>query len=176
MTIKIKFDKGQAKMLGLMTEATVPDSESLKDMVLACGLLGEDDYEESILVALVKAYVAVRNEELYENEENIHGLDTISDGDDYTCEKVWLKYAKQGFITGVGGAEAVRLRKAEKESPGTLNECVTCYHFSSDISWPPELLAELAFARGYRDHRELVQMHKYMENMRDVEIVTVSGG
>jgi hypothetical protein len=174
MTLKIKFNRGQAKMLGLMTEAAVPESDSLKEMVLSCGLLGEDDYEEGILAALVKAYVAVRNEELYENEENIHGLDTVSDGDDYSCETIWLKYAKEGFLCGVGGDEAKRLRAEEKDSPGTLNECVTCYHYSSDISWPPELLAELAFARGYRDHREAVQMRKFMENMRDAEIVTVT--
>jgi hypothetical protein len=174
MTLKIKFNRGQAKMLGLMTEAAVPESDSLKEMVLACGLLGEDDYEESVLAALVKAYVAVRNEELYEECGAEDVLETISDGDDYTCEKVWLKYAKEGFLCGLPVDEAKRLRKEEKDSPGTLNECITCYHYSSDIDWPTELLAELAFARGYRDYRELVQMHKYMEGMSKAEIVRVT--
>jgi hypothetical protein len=180
-TPNIKFDRGQAKMLGLMTEATIPDSESLKDMVVACALLEEDEYDEPILAWLVRSYVSVRNAELYD-EDDEDGLDLISDGDplrkggsDYVCEKIWLKYAKQGFVSGFSGEEAKQMKKAEKESPGTLNEMVCCYHFLSDISWPPALLASIAYASGFRDYRRAVEMRKFYRAMREPKIVTVSG-
>ena len=58
-------------MLGLMTEATTPDSDSLRDLVVACALLEEDEYDESILAHLVRAYVSVRNEELYDDNDDL---------------------------------------------------------------------------------------------------------
>ena len=170
MTIKIKFDKGQAKMLGLMTEATIPDADALKDMVQACALLDEDECEGAILAGLVKAYVAV----LSEDEEDLDGIETVTYDCNFTAEKIWLKYAVAGYVSGFSKEERKRLRQAEEDEPGTLYECITPYHFSEKIHWPPELLAETAYAMGYRDYRRAVEMRKFFENMRDVEIVTVN--
>jgi hypothetical protein len=161
--MKIKFDKGQAKMLGLMTEATLPDADDLKEMICACVFLEEDSYDDSILAGLVKTYVAVRDDLLLQQEDDEGGIDTVTYDEDCTAEKIWLKYAVTGYLSGFPEAERKQYRQAEKENPGTLYECVTTYHFSTAIRWPPELLAELAYAMGYRDYRSAVEMRKYFE-------------
>ena len=172
MTLKIKFDRGQAKMLGLMTEAELPDAEAIKDMICACVFLGEDSFEENILAGLVKAYVAVLDDNLFEEYNDAEGVETVSYDCNFTAETIWLKYAVIGFLSGFPIKEAKKMRKEEEECPGTLYECITPYFFSKDINWPTQLLAELAYAMGYRDYRSAVQMKKFMENMREVEIVT----
>jgi hypothetical protein len=175
MTIKIKFDKGQAKMLGLMTEATLPDADDLKEMICACVFLEEDSCEDAILVGLVKTYVAVLDDLLFEQEDVADGIETVTYDCNFTSEKIWLKYAIAGYLSGFSKEERKQYRQKEEDEPGTLNECVTPYYMSTDIRWPPELLAEVAYAMGYRDYRRAVEMRKFFENMRKVEIVTVSG-
>lgn len=162
-------------MLGLMTEAELPDADTLREMICACVFLGEDDCEDGILVGLVKTYVSVLEELLYQETNELDGVETVAYDCNFTAEKIWLKYAVDGFLSGFSKAEAKKHRQAEAEEPGTLYECITPYHFSKEVEWPPALLAELAYAMGYRDYRHAVEMRKYFEAMREPKIVTVSG-
>jgi hypothetical protein len=166
MTATIKFDRGQAKMLGLMTEATLPDADDLKEMICACVFLGEDDCEDGILVGLVKTYVSVLEELLYQETNEPDGIETVTYDCNFTAEKIWLKYAVSGYLASFPKEEAKKYRQAEEDEPGTLYELITPYHFSKDICWPPELLAELAYAMGYRDYRSAVKMREYFKSQR----------
>ena len=163
MTIKIKFDRGQAKMLGLMTEAELPDADELKEMIYACVFLDEDSYDQTVLASLVKTYVAVLDDLLFQEESEDASTETVTYDCDFTSEKIWLKYVVIGYLSGFSKEVAESHRKAEEEEPNAIIELVTGYHFSTDIQWPPKMLAEVAYAQGYRDYRRAVEMTKFFQ-------------
>lgn len=156
----IRIDKRTTSLLGSMTEPAMPTSDDLKEMVFACALMVEGDRDDDVLRGLLVAYRAVLCCEAFENEGE-DDIELVDDGHGkdkhYTAEKIWRKYVVAGYLS--------RLPQCKELSEDELYDRCTWYSFPS-MSWPPRLLAEVAYARGVRDALEAKAMAEYFARER----------
>lgn len=127
-----------------------PDADALKDLCVAACLAEERNND--LISGLIQAYVAA----LVEESEGAD-IATVSDGPSaertWEAEKLYQKYVMAGYLVSVPEAKG-----ADEEY---LYECCTWYEFPSDIRWPPQLLAEVAYVQGYIDGRQAKAMAAY---------------
>jgi hypothetical protein len=156
-TPNIKFDRRAVSLLGGMTEPALPDQDELREMVYKVAMLDEHDRDDHVLKGILRAYVALlwRAEE---EKDEPGEVELVDDGHGstmhYDAEKLWRQHVVAGYL--------YRLPACKDISEDDLYDRCTWYTFPS-LSWPPKLLAEIAFARGVRDALEAQDMAKWVK-------------
>lgn len=152
-TPNIKFDRQCAAILGAMTKPEAPEASTLREMVFQTALMDQDEAPEGLMKGLLNAYVAV----LVSEDEDDAGVELVNDGPKcsrtYDAEKIWRKYVVAGYIH--------RLPACKHLDENELYDRCQWYQFDDNLFWPPQLLAEAAYARGVRDALEAEEMAKW---------------
>lgn len=164
MTTKIKVDRQAARFKAHLLTPETPGSEELVDMVRKCAMLDEHDRNDAALAGLLKAYVACLEAEAYEDTGEEVDLGLVDDGPahdrTYAAEKIWRKYVVLGYLAGLPKEWRENLRAAEDSENECYDRC-SWYSLDSELCWPPNLLAEIAFTVGVRDAIQAEQMRSY---------------
>lgn len=131
-----------------------PTAADIREMVFNAALA--DDPDERVIRALVKAYMAMSIAEA-EAEDEDTDWEMVSDEPNWDAEKVYRKYI-------IAGYRVASKLKPEQVDDDSIYENCTWYDYGK-MDWPDQLIAEVAFVRGYRDAREAQAMYNYVASM-----------
>ena len=85
-------------------------------------------------------------------------MDLVDDTCDYAAEKLYYRCAIAGY------RHALRHEPGIKEATDDdLRESVSWYEFPN-MCWEPQLLADVAFCKGYEDGRSALAMRDYFND------------
>jgi hypothetical protein len=157
---KIRIPAGLSFLASSMLTPDAPTSEGLKESVFGLVLNDDDGVNEKVVGALVSAYAELLLDEI-EREDSDDEIEFVGD-EGYAAEKLYQKYCIAGWRAAV--KREYPEAEASRDDESVYEGC-PWYEFSG-VTWPAQLLAEVAYVLGYKEGRRGVAMSRYFEEHR----------
>jgi hypothetical protein len=134
-----------------------PSSVILAEMVIATAMSDEGGYPPSVLNSLVCAYIEMESF-MSESEGTGFNFSLVQEKE---AEQLYREFAIKGFRKGV--SESTVCNDTDDE----VYERCSWYEYEV-ANWPDQLIAEIAYAIGYRDAKQAEALYRYAEEQGHV--------
>jgi len=152
MSNQIKVSPG-SELIGLLGPKALPSIDTFRELVIAAAM-SDDHLPPEVLAGILTAYIEM-NSHLCENEDAGSDFDLIYMPE---SEQLYREFAVKGFRKGM------RKDTSEFDDDEIFERC--CMYEFEVAAWPDQLLADIAFAIGYRDAMQAQEFYRYASEQK----------